>query len=920
MKTLRQIALTSLILMASLSHAQGLNYYVDCLKGGDLNPGTFDSPWRRPLQVTLHDTSPGFFADDHIYFHTDCTWNSGLKIASSGTSGHPIVIDAYGGTAPFSGTPPRLTGQLPIPSTNWAVFSGNVWKTTLYTVAAGGSSLCTADVTCVKCYQNLACIDQAIKQMNMVRFGVVWGNNRGSLGALAQDRDWYFDTNNPATCLSAGCTQVLYVYSSGGNPTSTFGQVFPIAVGGEDIPVNGGEIMLNLIAPQWLQIQHLLLDWYDSNGVIVSGGADHIWLANIAANSMVENGTIVGGLQYSQTGFFIEPSGTPTDIHLYNVDANMNYIGYIFGTSLLPCVGCQYELKNCRAYGNRLFGLKADISGGGVLDHDYCHFYANNLGIAIGNVTATTSAMDIGADGGYTAPTLAAHDIAFLTPPWIRQWKRWPAYTNVGYDDPGLVKYSAEYFESLRPIYTSQGIIPSIATVTGQTYSGGGPVGSIPGTPNLLSTNPNTGNTIIQSWINAGLDVVSHSVSHGYWSPPAYTGLQPGACSDNPGGVPCDVFKIQYTGSIATSVTMTVTHSGGGGALTITSSPNDPQANVTWDLTPVLPGGTPGPTQIDTVSNAIVALRNRGVFTLDTTAYNNAATKGASHMYGLANVTTQDIRTSQYSILYDEQFFQKDEFNWAQQWLNANTTGLPVTRVAVMPFLFLDPTTEAIISGLGYKGIRGRGSLQPCCANITTLANGYDVNNILSQGAVPNLTNLSTAQMRAYVFNDTWKNQAWGRPLGYFHHIGEMRPEEDENLIQGLKDAGATLVTLTNITDLLLSCNSNSVLPAPVSPSTPPYVAGSFKNCPNLAFGNLIGALNGESLITNGTGYQVGDILTLVQAGASGGTFRVVTVAAGNQIASIALACPFSCAGQGYLASSHPGLGPGLAPWLPPAA
>src|SRR5581483_11679561 len=86
-------------------------------------------------------------------------------------------------------------------------------------------------------------------------------------------------------------------------------------------------------------------DWYDSYGVQVQGASDHIWLANILADSQVPNGAV-------PLGFYIHSSSTPGDIHLYNTDAHRNYMGYQFDNAATAI-----ELKNCRAYANRTYGL-----------------------------------------------------------------------------------------------------------------------------------------------------------------------------------------------------------------------------------------------------------------------------------------------------------------------------------------------------------------------------------------------------------------------------------------------------------------------------------------------------------------------------------------------------------------------------------
>ena len=77
----------------------------------------------------------------------------------------------------------------------------------------------------------------------------------------------------------------------------------------------------------------------------VQGASDHIWLANMIADSQVPNTTV-------PIGFYVHPSGTPGDIHIYNTDAHRNYVGYRFDNTPTAI-----ELENCRAYANRTYGL-----------------------------------------------------------------------------------------------------------------------------------------------------------------------------------------------------------------------------------------------------------------------------------------------------------------------------------------------------------------------------------------------------------------------------------------------------------------------------------------------------------------------------------------------------------------------------------
>ncbi len=751
----KTLLLVLLLMGASLAYAS--DYYVDCNGGSNGNPGTSPGQaWRTLLQVGISAFQPG----DTINLKRDCTWNETLTPASSGTNpatgGALIKIDSYG-----AGQPPHLTGYMPIDWQFWKqVGSTNVWYATLFSAASGLGNV-------VQCgTRGFYCLTQAPTQLQFVRFGAVWGIGKASQAALSADRDWWYDSAN----------YVLYAYSAGGNPATYYGNVVPIVLSGQSV--------VNLNGVSWLQIQHLQIDWFDSYGVqvqsVAPANSDHLWLANIVADSEVENGAV-------PLGFYVHPSGTPADIHLYNTDANMNYDGYRFdgcGTG-----GCGFEIKNCRAYGNRAYGIVDNVQG--AVSFDYCHLYANNLATAL---TVDT--------GGTPGPAAGTNNVPAETPPWIREWRRWPAYTTVSYDDPGLVPYSDTYINSLLPMMGAKGIPLSIAVVTGGSYSEA-IVGEVRG------------------WINEGWDVNTHSISHEYWDPPA------ASCgASGPFPVPCHAFEtLQYTGTIASSVKLTISHSqttcGGAGKLAcllVTSSPDDPAADISWDLTPAAPGQAL--TGLDTLGGILYTLEQRGVFTVSL----DGNAKSTARSISLADVTNLDIGSGPQNLDLDETQMESEEMRWSLAWMNFNFTGLPSKRVYVMPGSYEDPTTEAIAAGLGYAGVRGAGSLKPCCGASTTLASGYDVLNILSQGMVPNYQGLSYQELRNRVSQDLFKNALWGRPIGYFWHVNELRPDEVENLMDALVQGGATLESNTQLVDLLLGCSANDAVPAG-------YVAGSYFVC-----------------------------------------------------------------------------------------
>jgi hypothetical protein len=770
-----------LLLLLGAPLACASNYYVDCNYGANGNPGTSpQQAWRTLLQVGISSFQPG----DTINLLRDCAWNETLTPPSSGTNpatgGALIKIDSYG-----NGQPPHLTGYLPIGSQWWTQVNGtNVWAATLYSATSGLANVVQCGI------RGFYCLTQPPTQLEYVRFGTVWGTAQGSEAALGQDRDFWYDATN----------YILYVYSAEGNPATNAAYLYLIA------PIMlSGETLLNLNNVSWLEIQHLQIDWFDAYGVQVQGASDHLWLANMAANSEVENSTV-------PLGFYVQPTGTPVDIHLFNTDANMNYVGYHFD----GCSNgrCAFEIKNCRAYGNRTYGIVDNVQG--AVSYDYCHLYGNYL--------ATAIAVDV---SGTPGPTAGTHNIAVETPPWIRTWQRWPAYTTVTFDDPGLVLYSDTYVNGLLPMMTAKGTPLSIAVVTNGTYSQ-----SIVGE--------------VQGWIEEGWDINTHSVSHQYWDPPSAT-----ACDDVNGPIPCDAFLLAYVGPGTNN--MSITHSGGGGNLTLTTTPYDATCYHSWDLTPVAPGGTAGAGQIDTLANIVATLEEQpDCYAVGATAYNSEFAKGRAHAYSLADTFSSPgvlgpmtlpvtlpaaasctaVPSTPGCVLFDETNMESDEMTWALSWFKQNLSGLPgldlSNLVYVMPGTYGDALTESIANSLGFKGVRGTGSMSSTWVKggaDTTLAKGYDVFNILSQGVVPNYQGLSYQQMRNLVSQDVFKNALWGRPIGYFWHVNELRPDEVENFLDALAQGGATLESNTQMVNFLLSCQPNDVAPTG-------YVAGSYYVCP----------------------------------------------------------------------------------------
>ena len=662
--------------------ASAATYYVDPAgsNGNDgLSPQT---PWRTLLKVGISRFLPG----DSILFKRDGVWNEWLTPPSSGTAGNLIKFDAYG-----NGRPPEFTGRYTTTSTQWTNTSGNVWQITL-----------TAT--------------QAISQLQFVQFGSIWGNVQQSLAALAHNRDWYYDNVN----------QLLYVYSSGGNPITGYGSVTPIILSGQSL--------ININNVSYIEIQHIKLDWYDGYGVQVQGVSDHLWLANLLADSQVPNGAV-------PLGFYVHSSNTPGDIHLYNTDAHRNYMGYQFDG-----VAAAIELKNCRAYANRTYGL---MDNTGAVTYSYCHFYANNLATGIStDVTGTPGPID----GGNNLPA--------DTPPNVRGFMQYPARITLTYDDPGLVDGSHQYIEAFLPMFQQKSFPLSIAVVTGYPLS-----------QQLVPT--------FQSWINSGVDVNAHSVSHQYFVFP-------------------NAFTVRYTGTAASSVTLTISSN-----QLVISAPGDPAAQVSWNLSPS--GTDIVPSGLDTLGGLVYTLNQRGVFFVSTDPNMKSAVKSED----LADVAPQDIMTAPYTLLMDKTRLMTDEIGWAMAWMSANLTGLPTNRVYVYPGSYEDTLTEAIAVAAGYSGARGSGVMQPSPNAATVIASGIDVQNILSQGIAPNFQNLTDAQLTNKINALVFKSAVWGVPIGIFWHVNELSAHQVQVMLDALKQSGATLMTNTQLVNYLLAVQQN---------------------------------------------------------------------------------------------------------------
>jgi hypothetical protein len=238
--------------------ASATTYYVSSSTGSDANSGTSSgAAWQTVAKVN----GQTFLAGDSILFKRGDVWNESLAPASSGSSGNPIMFDAYG-----SGAAPNLTGYYAVPTTAWVLVTGNAWK---------------------------AAVPAGYTTINFCLFGSVWGQKVAAVSSnLTAQWDFY---------LANG---FVYVFSVG-NPATYYNEpIVPMAL--SNVPV------INVNGKSWLTFQHFLVNWFDQYGVYVQGASDHLVFANMESDSMIPQGT-------QPLGFYVnESTPGPGDIKIYN--------------------------------------------------------------------------------------------------------------------------------------------------------------------------------------------------------------------------------------------------------------------------------------------------------------------------------------------------------------------------------------------------------------------------------------------------------------------------------------------------------------------------------------------------------------------------------------------------------------------------
>lgn len=342
-----------------------------------------------------------------------------------------------------------------------------------------------------------------------------------------------------------------------------------------------------------------------------------------------------------------------------------------------------------------------------------------------------------GVDGG--------NNITTDTWPAPPMYARYPARITFTVDDIGFAGVD-QYVDSLIPLFEARGLKISVAVMA--AYSSG-IVGKL------------------QNWLSAGHDLNSHSWSHQYYSN-------------------TNAFSLQYTGS-GTAATVTIT----GNHLTTAVTGGPGGENLNFDL---------GNASYDTLSELIVTINSRGVYTanLDVNA------QGAVHSIALADVSAHDIKAA-YMTLLEKDRLVPDEMATSKAWLQANVSGLSNVKVYVYPGGYEDTSTQGWAVAAGYEGARGGMSMNLGLKEVYGM--GVNIQDITSLGmaGATGLAGQTAAQMDARIAALVFKSSVWGVPYGFFCHEGELTTTEVGIVLDSLLAHGAVLMTNTQLMEWLHS-------------------------------------------------------------------------------------------------------------------
>lgn len=249
------IAATSPLYQAPAAIVQsafaGTVYYVDCQSGNDANSGlTAATAWKTLAKIN----KSAFAAGDQILLKRGCVWREQLLPPSSGASGKPIVIDAYG-----AGAKPLILASE---------------KNLAWTRVAGTNKWKTPAISIYSLYQNT---NVGFIRLTRETADPVWGANVAKVvdaeASLTADGQFYWNcTVSGKSDCSAG--EIIMYSSNAGGPNAQW----------PDMEVGLRARGLQIIGKSYLTVKNLDLRYGTAGSLRIASSSHDIVLEGIEAS------------------------------------------------------------------------------------------------------------------------------------------------------------------------------------------------------------------------------------------------------------------------------------------------------------------------------------------------------------------------------------------------------------------------------------------------------------------------------------------------------------------------------------------------------------------------------------------------------------------------------------------------------------
>lgn len=337
---------------SAYSTALAATYYVDATNGANSNTGTSQGlAWRSISKVNSSTFNPG----DKILFKRGESWNERLSIPSSGSSGNPIIFNAYG-----EGNKPIINGLnlescVYINSKHYITIANLELKKAFHNLyIRNGSTNIIIDNCNIHdaIYRGIYVFPAGNENAN----GIISNCNisyNGAYGIYFQDyaKNWTVDNN---------------VVFRNGHSTEygTFGGGIKVFLDGDGFVIKNNEVYLNGIR---------------NDGTIVDKKGFGIWLDEC---TNVEKNIIKHNLCYDNNRDGIRIERTSNSDVYYNMCSNNLGNGIrIVESSSNTRVSVNNFAYNNTLYGNKNYGISIGGRSGRSDMHIYNNTFLNNISV-----------------------------------------------------------------------------------------------------------------------------------------------------------------------------------------------------------------------------------------------------------------------------------------------------------------------------------------------------------------------------------------------------------------------------------------------------------------------------------------------------------------------------------------------------------